>query len=227
VLRRDCPRAGWRLCAFIDRFPPNSDAFLWDLDSPLARAGGAKAVSAEADAIIAAAIGAEPGTELRAFLGNALQQITRFASGDGLLPWPTGVTPVIERDFPRFEAATYAASRQTQGALAVPGWMQTLHATAAVLGVLACCAALPVALRRRHVAAGFAAAVLVALLANAAITGGLSTPHDRYQSRVMWLAPLAAVLAVVSLARPLARAAPPPPPVAARGAASGTMVSGR
>ena len=42
--------------------------------------------------------------------------------------------------------------------------------------------------RRRHVAAGFALAALVAVLANAVITGGLSGPHDRYGARLAWLA---------------------------------------
>jgi hypothetical protein len=31
-------------------------------------------------------------------------------------------------------------------------------------------------------------AILLALLGNAAITGGLSAPHDRYQARLIWLA---------------------------------------
>jgi hypothetical protein len=32
------------------------------------------------------------------------------------------------------------------------------------------------------------------LLVNAAVCGVLSTPHDRYQSRVIWLLPFVAVL---------------------------------
>lgn len=95
VLRRDCPAAGWRLCASIDRMPDNSDDFLWQPDGPVMRAGGAKLVSTEAGAIIAAALRAEPGAELHAVLGNFLHQLTRFASGDGLEAWPTTVTPRI------------------------------------------------------------------------------------------------------------------------------------
>jgi hypothetical protein len=49
---------------------------------------------------------------------------------------------------------------------------------------------------------------LLALLGNAAITGGLSGPHDRYQSRIMWLAPLTALLATVSLIWTVGRPAP-------------------
>jgi hypothetical protein len=199
VLRRDCPQSGWRLCVFIDAFPADSNDFLWSEDGPVIGAGGAKLISTEADDIIVAALRAEPGTELRTFLNNGLQQLTRFASGDGLQPWPATVTPVIERDFPRFEVATYASAQQTQGKLAVPAWMQTLHAAIAIIGVIICCATLPIALRRRQVAAGFAASVLLALLANAAITGGLSATHDRYQSRVMWLPPLFAIYVAARL----------------------------
>ena len=208
VLRRYCPRTDWHLCAFVDQFPPTSDDFLWREDGPLTEAGGAKVVAVEAGSIIAAAVRTEPGIELRVFLRNALQQLTQFASGDGLQPWPSTVTPRIEHDFPPFETAAYAASCQTQGTLSIPAWMRALHSVVAVLGVIACCAALPIALRRRHVVAGFAIAVLLALLGNAAITGGLSGPHDRYQSRIMWLAPLTALLATASLVRTVARPDP-------------------
>jgi hypothetical protein len=194
VLRRECPQAGWRLCRFIDQLPPNSDDFLWRRDGPVVRAGGARQVSDEAGAIIAAALRAAPGAEARAFLRNCLSQLVRFASGDGLEAWPDTVTPVIERDFPAFERFTYATARQTQGRIAVPAWMQSLHRAAAIAGVIICIAALPIALRRRQVAGGFIVAVLLALLGNAAITGGLSGPHDRYQSRVMWLPPALALL---------------------------------
>jgi cyanate permease len=63
-------------------------------------------------------------------------------------------------------------------------------------GIAVCVALLPGALRRRDPMAGFLVAVLTALLAGAAITGGLSTPHDRYQSRLMWLPPCIGILAI-------------------------------
>ena len=197
ILRRDCPASGWRLCPFIDRMPANEDDFLWRRDGPVAQAGGAKLVSREANAIIGAALRAEPGSELLAATRNATRQLADFATGDGLQPWPATVTPVIQRDFPRFETAMYAASRQTAGELAMPGWMQALHIAAALAGVAGCCAVLLTS--RRHPSGGFAAAVVLALLANAAITGGLSGAHARYQSRIMWLPPLVAVIGVASL----------------------------
>ena len=83
--------------------------------------------------------------------------------------------------------------------LEVPAWLQAIHAGVAVLGVAGCCVVLPFAIRRRQLIAGFAAAVLLALLTNATITGGLSGPQDRYQSRLMWLAPLIVLVACAGL----------------------------
>jgi hypothetical protein len=79
--------------------------------------------------------------------------------------------------------------------------MQTLHIVTALAGVAGCCAMLLTS--RHHPSSGFAAAALLALLANAAITGGLSGPHDRYQSRIMWLPSLVAVVCLASLRRPV------------------------
>ncbi|MBN8874712.1 MAG: hypothetical protein J0H67_17880 [Rhodospirillales bacterium] len=194
ALRHACPQAGWRLCAELDPLPPDSDAFLWRPDSPIMRAGGHKQVSAEADAIIRAALRSDPLGEAAAFLRNWGQQLTRFASGDGLEPWPETVTPVLLRDFPAREAATYAAARQARGELAVPPLLAASHAVTGVGGLVLCLLALPRRLRARDPIAGLIVAIVVALLAGAAITGGLSMPHDRYQARLMWLPAFAAGL---------------------------------
>ncbi len=202
ALERECPRAHWRLCPYVGHFPPTADAFLWQPDSPINLAGGPKLVSAEAGAIVASAIEAEPVAELRAVLGNVARQLGQFATGDGLEAWPRTVTPWIVRDFPASEAATYLASRQTNGGLLVPGWLLMVHRMVVLIGVATCCGLLPVLLRRRHQFSGLLVLLLLALPINALITGGLSGPHDRYQSRVMWLPPLLAVLIIPGLMVP-------------------------
>jgi hypothetical protein len=199
VLRRDCPAAAWRLCPFLDTFPPTSDEFLWQQNSPLNQAGGPKVVSQDADAIIRAALISDPAGEARAALSNTLEQLGRFASGDGLSPWPAQVTAEIIRDFPSREAASYASARQQAGALSVPPLLVHLHAAVAVTGVMACVLLLPIAFVRRAPCAGFLIAVLISLPVSAAITGALSTPHDRYQSRIVWLPPFVAVISLASL----------------------------
>ncbi|MBN9564017.1 MAG: hypothetical protein J0H14_25320 [Alphaproteobacteria bacterium] len=193
ALDRHCPAAGWRLCRYVGQFPGDSDRFLWSANSPLQRAGGARLISAESDAIIAAALRDEPGREARAFAINALSQLTRFATGDGLDPWPATVRPVIARAFLPAELAAYDAARQSRGELAIPASLQALHRSAAVAGLIGCCALLLV--RRRDPVALAAVAILLALLGNAIITGGLSAVHDRYQARLIWLATCLPVLA--------------------------------
>lgn len=189
------------LCAWRGQLPASSDAFIWGPNSPAMLIGGHKALSAEADAIILTALRQEPGTEAVAFLHNLGRQLEEFATGDGLHAWPKQVGRWLVRDFPASEAAAYAASRQERDALAVPGWMQWLHTAIALAGILACAVMVAIGLRRPHPASGFAAAVLLALVLNAAIAGGLSAPHDRYQSRVMLLPPLVAVLGAAAMRR--------------------------
>ncbi len=195
ALARSCPGAGWSLCAVHDRLPATADDFLWRPDSPLNLAGGPKRVSVEADAIITEAIRAEPGRELAAVLRNVARQLMMFDSGDGLRPWPASVTPWINRDFPRSEQAAYAASRQTTGRTLLPAWLALLHVIVAIAGIAGSLVLLPDLLRRRDVMGGVIVAVLAGLLANAAIAGALSGPHDRYQSRVTWLPVLTLLLA--------------------------------
>ena len=199
ALEKNCPAAGWRLCAYAGQFPGDSDRFLWSAGSPLQRAGGARAISAEAGAIVAAALRDEPAREARAFAGNFLAQLTRFATGDGLDPWQATVRPVIARAFPPRELLAYDAARQTQGGFVIPAGLQAVHRIAALVGIVALCA-LPI-VRRRDPVALIAVAILLALLGNAAITGGLSAPHDRYQARLIWLAVCLPVMAGPALLR--------------------------
>lgn len=83
----------------------------------------------------------------------------------------------------------------------MPAWLGATHRVVALGGLAACILLLPLALHRGHVAAGFLVAVLVGLPASALITGGLSAPHDRYQSRMMWLTPCVASFAAFALLR--------------------------
>jgi hypothetical protein len=201
VLRHDCPDSGWRLCPYLDRFPPTTDEFLWDKTSPIMLAGGHKAVSADADAIIRAAVTADPGHLVAAAWDNTIEQLTRFESGDGLQSWDGPAGSWIDQDFPARERSSFHAARQQRGVLLVPPALAITHRVTALAGIAAALVLLPIAWRRRHVAAWFLAAALLALPLSAAITGGLSSPHDRYQSRIVWLPAAMAFLSAPALRR--------------------------
>ncbi len=68
-----------------------------------------------------------------------------------------------------------------------------LHPAALLLGAAGTLLAWRRAGDPRHL--GLVLCVLVGVTANAAATGALSGPHDRYQARIAWLLPLAALLA--------------------------------
>lgn len=194
ALDADCPSAGWGLCPWRYDLPPTADDFLWRTDSPLTRAGGPQRVSAEADAIIRAAWRDEPGRMSAAVLRNTAEQLAAFGTGDGLQPWPVTVMPWINGDFPSFERAAYVAARQTNGQVLVPAWLCTTHILVSLGGCIVSLCLLPGFLRR-HSPLGLAiAALFPALVLNAFITGALSGPHARYQSRIMWLPVLTATL---------------------------------
>lgn len=198
VLRQHCPDTGWRLCAYQDQLPQSSDDFLWRPDSPLYRAGGPKILADEAGMIVRCAVSDEPLRQAQAIAGNAWRQLTMFASGDGLQPWPAQVDHWITEDFPPREAAAYHTARQQSGQLSVPDWMAASHRVLALAGVAGCLAAI-VVMRRDTPVRIVLLTVLISLPLSAAITGGLSGPHDRYQSRIMWLPPFLALVATAAV----------------------------
>ena len=199
VLRDNCPDHDWRLCGYLDRFPATADEFLWARSSPVMLAGGHKAISAEADAIIREAMITQPGRLVVATWNNTIEQLTRFASGDGLQSWNEQVSPWINQDFPTEERAAFHSARQQSGNLAVPAPLVIAHRATALAGIAAALLLLPLAWHRRHTAAWFLAVALLALPLSAVITGGLSTPHDRYQSRIIWLPAAMAFLTIPAL----------------------------
>ncbi|MBE9603388.1 hypothetical protein IAI18_00790 [Acetobacteraceae bacterium H6797] len=202
TIEAECPARGWYLCGFVGKLPTDSDIFLWDPASPMNRdlegrpifLGGAR-ISPEAREIVAETIRREPGTVAMTFLRNTIRQLGLIRPGDTLIGsiLPEGLRPRIAEGFPARELAAYDAGLQSRHLLEPE--MRGFGLVDEVVMVLAI-PLLGFALWRRREAMAwrFAALVLMGLLANAAATGGLSGPHDRYQARIAWLLPAAAVL---------------------------------
>ncbi len=203
---KDPSQAAWHLCRWAGRLPADSDTFLWTGDGPAwaprldgARPGGPISLAPEAAEIIRETLLREPLGVLRAAAANTLRQLVRVRVGDALVPdhlagsvgWQLAV------GFPARERRWFAASLQARGLL--PGAAAPFlwpHRAVLLLGALACLlagwrAAVAGDMRRL----GLVACVLVGVVANAAATGALSGPHDRYQARIAWLMPLAGLLA--------------------------------
>ena len=208
TLREHCPQAGWHVCAFVDRLPMDSDTFLWDGTSPLNRNAdssprpmGGVAGSAEAREIIAATLRDHPLGVARVMLRNTVLQLLKVRAGDTLgdahlgLSARRGVAQAVPGELAAFDAAAQMQGRLP--AIAAPVlWPQPF---VLLLSLFAALFLLARARRRGDRARmGLLAGALVALVANAAATGALSRPHDRYQARIAWLLPLV----VLACARP-------------------------
>jgi hypothetical protein len=195
VLARECPGAGWKMCGWQGRFPDDSDLFLWKEWGPVWSTGGPMALAPEASAIVRATLVQEPVAVLRSALGNFWEQIRRVRLGDTLgNDWLEGsITGSFAAYFPAGEMARFRAGRQMQETLReVAAPLNTVQAVVLAAGAAA---SLVVAWRRRGTLPGrFALLVLAGVLANAAASGALSRPHDRYQARIAWLVLLPVVV---------------------------------
>jgi len=184
-----CGSVEWQVCTLRDKLPMEANDFLWPPDGPLRGVlGGGKAWAAEASAILRETLVREPGAVALAMLGNAARQFALLGTGDGLVAWigDPGPGPLIAEYFPG-ELAAYRAARQQVGLIAEDvALVRPLHILLAWAGLLA----LPAVawLRRRDLPAlALCVLVLGAAGANAALTGGLSGVHERYQGRIAWL----------------------------------------
>ncbi|MEI6158857.1 MAG: hypothetical protein WCP77_03395 [Roseococcus sp.] len=197
-----CPEAGWYLCAFAGRLPTDSDDFLWRPESPVNRAPdgtaiflGGMVLAPEASAIVAETLRREPWEVLRLGFGNFLQQMGMTRIGDTLTPdlLDRTVRPRLVQRFPGFEVAAFDAALQQRDGLRPIGqriaWLHPLILLLATPLVL-----LAWSRARDPLSLGLLLCILVGVTANALATGALSGPYDRYQARIAWLLPLAAML---------------------------------
>jgi hypothetical protein len=193
-----CPDPGIRLCAYRDGLPRTADDWLWDDETgPLQKLGGIEAFEPEARRIVIESVAAYPALHLQKALIATVNQFAAIMSGDGITPWSWHAQWSFERFAPR-TLGRYLTSQQAQGLFDFT-WSNLIHVPVQALAI----ALLPAIFllgRERRVAA-LAAFLLVALLANAAICGALSNPHDRYQSRLAWLAPLTLAIAALGWRR--------------------------
>jgi hypothetical protein len=196
-----CPDPTIRLCAYRAEVPHSADDWLWAEESAIYKLGGFEQFEPEARRIVIESLALYPAMNLKAALIAAIHQFAHIATGDGLTPWSWNTQWAFERFAPG-ALERYLASRQAQASLDF-SWANLIHVPVQALAI----AMLPVIIllgRARRIAA-FAALLFAALVGNAVICGVLSSPHDRYQSRLAWLAPLIVAVAVLDwLRRPTA-----------------------
>ena len=181
-LQEACAEYDYAVCEIWgDEVPDTVGTVLWH-GNGLSKASKAqlRRIRDEEPVILWRAFISYPGAQLWSLFGNSVRQMFLVGLDQFYVSDPRGASQ-SEHDL----------GRGTFDAFGVVLTATYLASLAALVGLIA---ARPTV---RDDWAAFTVIVLVGLVANAAIFGGLSYPVDRYQGRIAWLVTLVACLAVL------------------------------
>ncbi len=200
-LAEHCPVPGIQLCGLQERIPNTGDDFLWNGSSPFMDIGawGGKA-DAELSFLVRETIKSYPGATLLTSLQNTVKQLTMVASGDGLDDYHGAALGTFSSSFSPTITQAFKDARQQNEQITQQLFdaMNLLHIPVALFSTFGLLGLIVWGLStRREGLATLAAFTFIALVGNAFICGAMSGPHDRYQSRIVWLAPLVLIMAII------------------------------
>jgi hypothetical protein len=203
-LDKKCPDPTLRICAYRADISTGYDDWLWKNDTPFWKLGGWQGYSDEQRRIILATLVSDPLAHLTTAVRATLLQLVSFKTEVAFLAGENGYTIGTIRDrLPSLYPALMAARQQATPFNVAP--LNVIHIPVAALSILGLVGAL---LWRRNLpdrAIAFAATVLFALIINAAVCGVFSHAAERYQSRLVPIAPFAVLIALASRKRENAR----------------------
>jgi hypothetical protein len=188
-----CPDLRLKLCPYRSELPLDADEFLWDgpIFDKLGRFAG---LSDEMRTIVLESLRDYPGMQIKAALVATARQLLAVGTGEGIVSDMWHTHWAIEQYAPSTAPAMHAARQQRQVIDFTA--INAIHEPVA----WAAMALLPALIILGLWSANFAdvgrlaATIAVALLANAAVCGVISNPHDRYGSRMVWIAVFATAL---------------------------------
>ena len=200
LLADTCPPAGdarWQFCAYKNRLPRNANAWLWGSRSDFQARGGFtnKRLQEESSRMILESLRRYPVMHVRAAIHDTVLQFFEFKTGDGIEPQFSVVEPNFRQVIPE-QIPAYRDARQQRGLIRFKT-LNLIHVPVGAMSVLGLLLLLQHGMvRRAWDESSLPALVLLGLIGNAIICGTFSNPHDRYQSRVIWLPSLVLLLAV-------------------------------
>ena len=194
LLNDTCPQSGYDLCPYRSRLPHNANAWLWDEHSLFRRDGGFAQNQAEDDRMIADSLARYPLMHLKAALYDSVLQFFMFRTGDGIESQADILMSEMTHDIPA-QLPAFLKARQQRQKIRFES-LNMVHVTVGMLSLLGLLLLLHHAvLHGRWGETTLPGLVLVGLIGNAIICGTFSNPHDRYQSRAIWLPALVLLLA--------------------------------
>lgn len=199
LLAQSCPpkgKADYRLCEYKDHLARTANGWLWGNSEFRALGGFTDEEQQEEDRrIIVDSLKRYPLMNLRAAIYDSVLQFAQFKTGDGIEPQLSILEPGFRRMIPA-QLSAYLHARQQEGKIRFKV-LNLIHVPVGAMSLLGLLLLIQHAVRRlRWNEAVLPALVLSGLIGNAIICGTFSNPHDRYQSRIMWLPTLVLLLAM-------------------------------
>jgi hypothetical protein len=189
-----CSKEHLRLCPYRNALPRDADDFLWG-HSVFDRLGRFAGLGDEMRTIVLGSLHDYPGMQIRTALVATARQLVAVGTGEGIVNSMWHTYGIIGRYTPTVVPAMRKA-RQQHGEIG----FKAINAVDEPVA-WAAMALLPAMIVLGLWSAEFAdlgllaATLSLALLANAAFCGVISNPHDRYGSRMVWIAAFAVALA--------------------------------
>jgi hypothetical protein len=202
-LNDHCPTQHFKLCPYRNDLPETADDFLWSRETVFNKLGRFPGMSDEMGYIAVHALTEYPLWQTEEALLATGEQMLEVATGENT-DHPTMMhTYGVFREYLQRQLKVVDAARQQKSFLTF-GPVNLIHVPVALISTLLVFAMLIAALFRRRAddVTLLMATVCLALLGNAAICGIISGAHDRYGSRLVWIATLAVMIAVMKRSRP-------------------------
>src|SRR6478736_5794623 len=195
-LRNHCPQQKLKLCPYRDQLPATADEFLWG-KSMFNTLGRFEGMNDEMGTIVVGSLADYPAWQAGAALRAMGQQLLHVTTGEGTNGWIPHTYGIIERYIPT-QIAPMRAARQQHWDVNFND-INRLHVPVTLASMLALVGQLAHALARRQLddLTLLAATVTLALLGNAFICAVISGPHDRYGTRMAWVATFVVLMAAV------------------------------
>jgi hypothetical protein len=197
-LREHCGEQHFKLCPYRDNLPETADDFLWSRETVFNKLGRFPGMKDEMGYIAVHALAEYPLWQAEEALLATGEQMLKVATGENT-DHPTMMhTYGMLREFLPRQLKLVDAARQQVSFLTF-GPVNLVHVPAALISTALVFGMLIAAVFRRRIdeVTLLAATVCLALLGNAAICGVISGPHDRYGSRLVWIAVFTVVIATL------------------------------
>jgi hypothetical protein len=195
-LRDHCAQQHLKLCRYRDELPATADQFLWG-NSMFNTLGRFKGMNEEMAFIVTHSLVEYPLWQAEAAIVATARQLAQVATGEGINGWIPHTYGIMARYTPAQLKPMRAAHQQHWDInFAAVNW---LHIPVALISMSLVFAIFAGAVFRRRAddLALLAGTVSLALLDNAIVCGVISGPHDRYGSRLVWIATFVTLIAAI------------------------------